>query len=324
MRPGLRRTLHPPTWSWPRHGDILLIIAVVVATFVVSARFNVAEMLRRVTRPYEHLQLDELPTVALAAALGLVWFAWRRYREARRELVRRQAVEARLAAALDEKNRLARRFIDAQEAERRNVARELHDELGQWLNAIKLDAVAIDRHADPAPLRERARSIVDGVDRIHAVVQTMIRRFRPVALDELGLRAALEHSIHDWRRRMPDTLLRLSATGDLDHCGEAVNLAVYRMVQEGLTNVSRHARARRVEVRLDRRPCPDGHGSRIHLVVDDDGVGTDLGIPRSGLGLLGMRERAELLGGDFGLASEPGHGFSLWATLPVASGTSAP
>lgn len=304
---------------WRSNGDIVLMVVVVVGTFIVSARFNVAEMLRRVTRPYEHLQLDELPTVALAAALGLVWFAWRRYRETRFELARRQAAEACLAATLDEKNHLARRFIDAQEAERRNLARELHDELGQYLNAIKLDAVSIVRHADQAPVHTRARSIVDSVDRVHVVVQTMIRRFRPVALDELGLLAALEHSIQDWRRRMPDTRLRLTATGDLDDCGEAINLAVYRMVQEGLTNVSRHARARRVEVRLERLTRADG-GSRIHLRIDDDGVGTDLNFPRSGLGLLGMRERAELLGGDFCLASRPGRGFSLHAALPVAVG----
>lgn len=302
---------------WRR--DLWLVAACVVAAYAWSARYNLAELLRRLTRPYEYLQLDELPVVLLVAAAGLAWFAWRRYREGRRELVRRALVEARLAQALAEKNRLARRFIDAQEAERRSLARELHDELGQYLNAIKLDAVAIGNHAAQAPPHERAQAIVESVERVHRVVQTMIRRFRPVALDELGLAAALEHSIGEWQRRMPGTVLHLDATGDLDHCGESVNLALYRMVQEGLTNVSRHARAGRVDVRLERCARADANGDEIRLAIEDDGVGVDLCALTTGLGLVGMRERAELLGGAFHVASEPGRGFSLHASVPVSA-----
>lgn len=306
------------------HGDLLLVLAASVVTYVLSGHYNLAETLRHLTLPYEHFQLDELPVVMLVTALGFIWFAWRRNREARHDLLQRQAAEARLAETLDEKNRLARRFIDAQEAERRNLARELHDELGQYLNAIKLDAVAIGGRASQPPLRSHAQSIVESVERVHKVAQMMIRRFRPVALDELGLLAALEHSVNHWQRHMPDTRLRLFATGDLEHCGEPVNLAIYRIVQEGLTNVSRHARARRVRIQLETRFSPQGTNGQIRLAIDDDGVGTDLKIRGAGLGLVGMRERAELLGGEFHIASEPGRGFSLSATLPVAAGGAGP
>jgi glucose-6-phosphate-specific signal transduction histidine kinase len=296
------------------------VAASAVVTFVFSARYNLSEALRHLTQPYEYLQLDELPVVFLVAASGLAWFAWRRYREARCELMRRRTVEAHLAEALDEKSRLARRFIDAQEAERRSLARELHDELGQYLNAIKLDAVSIGNHAMQASQRARAQGIVESVDRMHRVVQMMIRRFRPVALDELGLQAALEHSMEHWQRRMPGTTLCLSTKGNLEHCGEPANLAIYRMVQEGLTNISRHARASRVLVHLERRVSACGVNDEVRLAINDDGVGADLRIHGTGLGLIGMRERAELLGGQFHTTSRPGHGFALIATLPVTAG----
>lgn len=297
------------------HADLLLVLACVVLAYALSGYFDLAEKLRYATKPYEYLQLDELPVVLLTGAVALGWFGWRRYHEARRELRGREAAEARLAHTLAQKNRLARQFIDAQEAERRSVARELHDELGQYLNAIKLDAVAITAGAG-ASSHARAQGIVESVERVHRVVQTMIRRFRPVALDELGLPAALEHSVNDWRRRMPGTELRLDIVGDVERCPEAVNLALYRIVQEGLTNVSRHARAKRVAIRLERAAGVNG-ADDVRLAIHDDGVGADLGRRSSGLGLLGMRERTELLGGRFDVASEPGHGLSLLAVIPA-------
>lgn len=314
----VRRRSHFPSLSrW--HTDLLLVLALFCATYAVSGHYNIAETLRRLTRPYEYLQLDELPGALLVTALGLIWVAWRRNREARHALLQRQAAEARLAETLVEKNRLAARFIDTQEAERRNLARELHDELGQYLNAIKLDATAIARHARE-PLQQRhAQTITESIDRVHRVVQSMIRRFRPVALDELGLSAALESNIAHWQQRMPGTELRLGVTGDLGSCGEQVNLAIYRMVQEALTNISRHARAQRVDVRLARRAAPR---DEVCLLIEDDGVGTDLHERGTGLGLVGMRERAELLGGTFDVSSQPGHGFRLAAVLPV--GDAAP
>ncbi|MEO7052937.1 MAG: sensor histidine kinase, partial [Rhodanobacter sp.] len=300
-----------------RHGDLVLVAVVTAAAFALSAHYNLSEALRHLTRPYEALQLDELPVVMLVAALGAVWFAWRRYREARRELRQRHAAEATLATTLEENRRLARRFMDMQEAERRTLARELHDELGQYLNAIKLDAVAIENHDPTPPMRGRARSIVDNIDHVHSVVQVLIRRFRPVALDELGLQAALEHYIDHWRRRLPHTALRLAISGDLEPCGEPANLAIYRIVQEGLTNISRHAQATQVRVQLERWTSERSGRDEVCLTIEDNGIGVASGARGSGLGLVGMRERAEALGGELRLSSAPGHGFSLTVKLPV-------
>lgn len=311
--PGTAGTALRPRW---RRDAIVVILGVVLA-YGVCARYNVTEALRRLTRPYEYLQLDELPVVMLLAALGLVWFAWRRNREARSELRQRQRTEARLAATLEDNRRLARHFVDTQEAERRKLARELHDELGQYLNAIKLDAVAVGNHATQAVLRSRAQGIVDSVDHLLRVVKNLIRRFRPVALDELGLAAALECSLDHWRPRLPQTRLHLDITGDIDHCGEPSNLAVYRLVQEGLTNISRHAQASQVRIRLDRAISPRSGRDELRLSIEDDGVGADLRAKSHGLGLVGMRERTEMLGGEFGVSSAPGRGFSLRASVPA-------
>ncbi len=300
------------------HGDLVLVIVATVAAFALSAHYDLAETLRRLTGPYEALQLDELPVVMLVAALGLVWFSWRRYRKARLGLRQRQVAEAALAATLEENRRLAKRFMDVQEAERRNLARELHDELGQYLNAIKLDAVAVANHSAQLPFHARARNIIDSVDHVHRVVQVLIRRFRPVALDELGLQAALEHYVHQWRQHLSGTALLLEIEGDLGQCSESTNLAIYRTVQEGLTNISRHARATRVRIRLERGVSGSSGRDEVRLTMEDNGVGVALQARGSGLGLVGMRERAETLGGEFRVSSTPGRGFWLQVAVPVA------
>src|ERR1700731_1336907 len=118
--------------------DIVLIVLMAVAAFYLCAKFNLSEALLQWTRP-----LDEIPGVLLAIAISLIWFSSRRYFEAKRQLRLRRTVEARLAEALAENQRLAQQYVDVQEHERKALARDLHDELGQYLNAIKLDAVSI-------------------------------------------------------------------------------------------------------------------------------------------------------------------------------------
>src|SRR5882672_6304361 len=119
-------------------------VVVAFATAVMAmlcVQFDISEALRRWTAPWERFQLDELPAVLLVLAAGLAWFAVRRYWEAGRELLLRQAAEAQLAAALADNRRLSQQYVRLQETERKALARELHDELGQYLNVIKLDAV---------------------------------------------------------------------------------------------------------------------------------------------------------------------------------------
>ena len=313
-----------PTPAAPPWRDAALVAAVTVTAAVLCAELNVAELLRRLSAPWERLQLDELPVILVVLTAGLTWFAARRYHEAGRQIAHRRLAEAQLEAALADNRRLSQQYVELQEAERKSLARELHDELGQYLNVIKLDAVGIRdrRSADAEALRERASTIVANCNHIHGALADLIRQLRPVGLDELGLAAALEHCIETWRGRLPGAALQLSVTGELSGLPENVALTLYRLIQEGLTNVVKHAAARHVTVRLD-RPRSDGasldgaSSDVIDLAVVDDGLGAELALPTRGLGLIGMRERVAALEGELALASSPGKGFELRARIPV-------
>jgi two-component system, NarL family, sensor histidine kinase UhpB len=303
-----------PAWR-----DAGLVAMATVAAAFLCAQLNVAELLRRWSAPWEQLQLDELPVILLVLAAGLTWFAVRRYRDAARQIARRRLAEARLEAALADNRRLSQQYVELQEAERKSLARELHDELGQYLNVIKLDAVGIRdrRSADGETLRGQASAIVANCNHIHGALTGLIGQLRPVGLDELGLAAALEHCVETWRARLPDASLQLSVTGELPALPESVALTLYRIVQEGLTNIVKHAAARRVAIRLDAGKGSAAGAEAIQLAIADDGRGARLAVPTRGLGLIGMRERVSALEGELTFASTPGGGFELRALIPV-------
>ncbi len=307
-----RRSIATSTWR-----DSTIVAALTVASLLLSAHFQLAEAFYASTRRWESLQLDELSTGLLVLAMGLIWLSWRRNRLARRELRARAAAEAALAAALNDNRRLAQEHVRIQEAERKHLARELHDQLGQYLNAIKLDAVSIAQAGAPGALdaavvQRAAAAVIDSVDHVYGAVTDMIRRLRPVGLDELGLAAAIEHCVDQWRVRLPGTTFELSVSGDFEGLPEPLALTAYRMVQEGLTNVYRHAAAGRVDIRLARE-----HPAAMLLTVADDGRGMQPDERTAGFGLSGMRERVEMAGGSFVLSSAPGRGLTLTARLPV-------
>jgi two-component system sensor histidine kinase UhpB len=131
----------------------MVVTTVAVLAFLAASHFDLQEQITGLTRPLERFEADEFMLTLLALAVALVWFAWRHWHQAIRELDRRLAVERELADALAENRRWLQKYLLAQEDERRSLARELHDELGQCLNAIKLDATAI-RNPPDAPSRE--------------------------------------------------------------------------------------------------------------------------------------------------------------------------
>lgn len=307
----------PLTQSSKSATDLALVVLLSIATFLVGVGTEFSETLVFAAQRFEALQLDEVPLALLTLSLGLAWFAWRRWREMLRELQQRLAFEAALELKQLEMRDLSRRVIGAQEAERRLLAHELHDELGQTLNAIKIEAVGIRNacgNAQPA-LHRAALSVIQLTDQVYGVVQAMTRRLRPVALDELGLVGALEHDLMGWRQRLPALRFTLDVGAVPQHIDEAVAIALYRVAQEGLTNVVRHAEARHVSVELGLLPTP----ALLCLTVQDDGCGVELEAIRHGLGLVGMRERIEALGGDFRIETRPGQGFRLDARVPLGA-----
>jgi signal transduction histidine kinase len=296
--------------------DTAVVIAAAALAAIICARLDVGEALARWTRPYERLQLDELPAVLLVIAIGLIWFSARRYFEANRQLALRRAAEVKLTETLAENQQLALKYVDMQEHERKALARDLHDELGQYVNAIKLDAVSIrDAVANQPMIHETARTVIANVDRVYEVVRGLIRQLRPVGFDDLGLSAALEHCVNEWRLRLSAIKIELFCSPELEGLAESNGLVLLRLVQEALTNVARHSSATRVQVQITRSASARG----IDVFIADNGRGADLNLPRTGSGLVGMRERVAALGGSIALSSQSGGGgFTVRAFIPQA------
>lgn len=224
--------------------------------------------------------------------------------------------EIRTKKLLQENRRLTRRLFNAQELESRHLSRELHDELGQWLTAIQADAQSIHCVSRKKPdtcatCHDSAQAIVSGADQIHQVVRRILRRLRPVALDQLGLADSLEEIVGQWRTHHPDVSCELTLEGALNDLNEVTNITLYRTIQTALTNISSHADASQVSINLRREP------DHILLSVADNGQGMNMHPPSLGLGLLGMRERAIAADGEFSFTSKPGQGLRIDVKLPL-------
>jgi len=204
-----------------------------------------------------------------------------------------------LERSREENSRLAQQSIAIREGERRALAHELHDELGQSIAAISAVAASMDGGA----ARSGAATIAEIGARMHAVVRGMLRQLRPVLLDEFGLTRALEDLVDGWNGRHADAFCRLSVSAGCDGLGDEASINLYRVVQECLTNASKHSAATEVVVELERTTSG---GARLTVV--DNGKGFDPAVTRPGLGLLGMRERSEALGGTFKVHARAGEG----------------
>lgn len=227
----------------------------------------------------------------------------------------RQAAEraAEHAAREDDRVEWLRRLIEGQEEERRRIARELHDEMSQHLTGLTLGLHAAEQagDADRPGIIGRLQDLVSTIDR---GVHRLSRDLRPAALDDLGLTSALSAFADEWSATTGVVCDCSSRHGE-DRLPAPVETTVYRIAQEALTNVARHAGARHVSVLVDR------HDDRVTLVVEDDGGGFEVGPAgkRTGgtrLGLIGIRERAALLGGTVTIESSPA-GTTLFVTLPL-------
>jgi len=216
---------------------------------------------------------------------------------------------------LDENRRLTALIQSQLETERRAIARELHDELAQCVTAIKTIGTAIsDRAGDAKPdIRDNANTIVSVASHIYDIVHGIIRRLRPSGLDHLGLAETLRDAVSGWSRRHPQVRWELALSGELDGLGEALNITVYRIVQEAMTNVVRHAEARSVHVAVIRSE------GAVEICIRDNGKGLgQLGAQESGrFGIAGMRERVQAFGGSFAISGAAGQGVELRAVLPV-------
>ena len=210
------------------------------------------------------------------------------------------------------------RLASAQEDERRRIARDLHDQMGQHLTALALGLKVVkDATPAPSPVRDRLVELQELTDLIGREVHHLALELRPTALDDLGLYTTLVNYLESWSERSGVEVDFQSTGPDTGRLSTTAETALYRVVQEAMTNVLRHAKARRVSLVLQWSP-----GQAV-VVVEDDGVGFDaesVTAPAGRLGLLGMRERVALVGGTLTIESAPGRGTTVIARVPLPAG----
>lgn len=231
-----------------------------------------------------------------------------------RDITERKLAEE-TARKLEENRQLTHLIQRHIEDERRSLARELHDELGQYVTAIKTFAVAIANKTrqDMPSIESSAQTIVSAANHIYDGMHNIIRHLRPGSLDNLGLSEALRDAVADWQAQNPNVKFNLELQGKLDLLGESLNINLYRIVQESVTNALRHARADRIDISLSRH-----ENGTLTLLIKDNGVGMNMcNVDQSRhFGLLGMRERTQALYGSFSIDSLPGQGSAILVTIP--------
>jgi two-component system sensor histidine kinase UhpB len=230
---------------------------------------------------------------------------------------------ATLGDAVDDKRRLAERVVSLQDVERKEIARELHDEVGPYLFALRAHASALTRIADAsepnmASLRTHGGAILEQVNALQQFNRRVLEKLRPVGLAELGLREALAALLRLWGESHPGVAIKTAISQTLGETGETADLTIYRTVQEALTNVFRHAGATSVDVTIEPTELPSGAmgagrgGALVRVRDNGRGLHPD---HRLGLGLTGMRERILALGGALIIASDGG-GVTVEALVP--------
>jgi signal transduction histidine kinase len=235
------------------------------------------------------------------------------------DITQRKLAEQKLAIAVGERDDLRRRLMQAQEAERLRLAHKLHDQTGQSLAAVMLDLKSLESQASETG-RMRIRGLRLQLEAMGKALHRVAHELRPASIDELGLASALSNYLADWSAQFGIEADFHCRDKGVDALPDDVRTTLYRIVQEALTNVAKHAPdASSVSVVLDRSD------TTLQLTIEDDGHGFDSGAPpesgkrkkRAGLGHAGMRERLALIGGELEIESTVGLGTTIYARVPL-------
>jgi two-component system sensor histidine kinase UhpB len=299
----------------PAQTDLWLVLAFTLVFWFMAVTWNLSEHVEAYSRFYESIQLDEWPFSMLVLSLGLSWYSWRRSHEAKQEIQERTRSEERVQDLLRHNSDLAQRLYSAQEDERRALARELHDEMGQNCTAIRTEAAVISiGKLTVEEVQASAKRISQSAQHLSEMTRLMLQQLRPLVLDSMGLQEALKVLCMQWQQSSGVECQCEVATlpGDLS---DYLSVTVYRLIQESLTNVAKHARATQVRVSVH----TDSNG-QLRLSVRDNGMGmcTSGAVPE-GFGMLGMQERVASLKGRFDWHSMPGQGVHIAIELPLVT-----
>lgn len=288
---------------------------------------QVVDGLNAMERGHYGVRLPQLPT----RELERIGQSFNRMAAAVAGSAEAREAEARARAELAENRALTGIIQKRIEQERGAIARELHDELGQQITAIKSLGLSIARRTAPsdAPSEQAARLVMGIADRIYEVVHLLVRRLRPLALDRFGLADALDDLVSDWRAQNPAIRFDVRITALPERLPEPVATAAYRIVQEAVNNAIRHADAKAVRIVVEAAGgsagIPAADGPALAITLSDDGDGLPAGWERKGhFGLLGMQERAELIGGTLRIGVGAAGGVEVSARLPIDVGRADP
>ncbi len=217
----------------------------------------------------------------------------------------------RLQQTQKNNRQLTKQLINLQEQERKSLARNLHDDLSQSLTVIQIETTAIQGARSLAATNEGASSILKTLSEIRNAMRNILRNLRPGSIDELGLQQALMDLIMTWQDHNSSIELRYQLDASLGSETEIIAIAIYRLVQEALTNVTRHSSATQAYLSLNVQD------PWLEVSVSDNGIGFDVGETSSGFGLIGMQERIHGVGGTFNVTSSPGQGTCVSARVPI-------
>jgi two-component system sensor histidine kinase UhpB len=288
----------------PYSRPVTTLVIVVLATVAAALAFQLVATLRRLA-PLENL-IEEMEKVDLNRPGPLLPDSIDGIAETE-EVARIELAFMRMMRRLEaERRRAGSAALRAQEEERARVARDLHDEVNQSLTGLLLRLEAV-REAAPPGLEPQIAETRTLANKAMGELLSLARQLRPTALDDLGLAAAIGGQVEQVRQSGLEA--ELDTEGDLTDVDDDVQLVVYRVAQEALTNAARHSEADRIEILLRRA------GDGVELEVRDDGRGFAFEQSESGLGIAGMRERALLIGAELTIESRPGEGTTVKLTV---------
>ncbi|GLQ00877.1 hypothetical protein GCM10007891_27300 [Methylophaga thalassica] len=321
---GLQQLKHHTDHNQRKHSikrDVVWITISSLITYLVASYLDLAERYIDWTALGEFYQLDEIIFVLLVFCAGLIWFSTRRISELSLSLKHNLAMQAELSQnnkkirqLLNDKQALVQRIALVRESERDHLASELHDIFGQHLAAMDANLTVALNQTDNPTLQPILESVMDSTTVLRSITRNKLRHLKPPSLDSIGLKGAVRELVSEWKHAFQGSE-HLSLEIQDHEIPKAVALSIYRGLQEGLRNISRHANADQVFIYLHQFREPGN--ACIQLKLEDDGQGFNSNIEaQQGLGLISIRERCEALDGEFYIASRQPQGTCLTITIP--------
>ncbi|NOQ93672.1 MAG: hypothetical protein GQ547_03435 [Methylophaga sp.] len=291
--------------------DTIVVVSLSLLTWFFARYFDLSERFYNWSRVWENYQADELFFPLFSLSLGLIWFSYRRYQH-----VKINDFNTRIL--LSENRRLVKRLTETQENERLFLAQELHDIFAQHLTALRTNAETIQALVGNEKMAalNAAKMITNNVEKLHHITRSLLKTLRPPPLD-FGVVMAIEDLVTEWQHNHSSVHCQLNFHGDQSEPCEKSVLTLYRTIQEGLSNISRHSKAKNVVIDFYFPTSTNEHSSTLKLRMIDNGSGINLERLQEGLGLIGLRERAQSLNGQFRISNNVPSGCILNLILPI-------